>query len=220
MMTTDVVRVQRGTFLKEIAQLLAEHHISAVPVVDDEERPVGVVSEADLLRKLLGLTAVLPDGHEQPRVTEQRRVRDDMRKADATTAEGLMTGPAVVARPLWTIVEAGWVMEVRRVKRLPVVDGDGRLVGVISRSDLLQIFLRRDRAIREEVLEGVLTRTLGLPPSAITVDVADGHVTLSGFVERRSVIPIAVRLCRDVDGVVDVLDRLEYGIDDSQDVGP
>ncbi|MCX4547768.1 CBS domain-containing protein [Streptomyces sp. NBC_01387] len=207
MMSTDVVRVQRGTFLKEIARLLAEHHISAVPVVDDEDRPVGVVSEADLLRKQLGLTALLP---------AFRQEDDHHQKTEATTAEGLMTSPAVVAHPDWTIVEAGWLMQARRVKRLPVVDGGGRLVGVISRSDLLHVFLRRDRAIQEEVLEGVLTRTLGLSPSAITVDVADGHVTLSGVVDRRSVIPTAVRLCRGVDGVVDVSERLTYDVDDSR----
>lgn len=215
-MTTDVVRVQRGTILKEIAQLLAEHHISAVAVVDDDERPVGVVSEADLLRKQLGLTALLPEGYPQARSGAHDEEPDEvLGKIGATTAEGLMTSPAVVARPEWTVVEAGWVMEARRIKRLPVVDDDGVLVGMISRSDLLQIFLRRDRAIQEEVLEGVLTRTLGLSPSAITVDVTDGHVTLSGLVERRSVIPTAVRLCRGVDGVVAVLDRLEYSVDDS-----
>lgn len=204
-MSTDVVRVQRGTFLKEIARLLTEHRISAVPVVDDDDRPVGVVSEADLLRKQLGLTALLP---------AVRQEGDQHSKTEATTAEGLMTSPAVVAQPGWTIVEAGRLMEARSIKRLPVVDGDGRLTGVISRSDLLQVFLRRDRAIQEEVLEGVLTRSLGLSPSAITVDVSDGHVMLSGVVERRSVIPAAVRLCRGVDGVVDVSERLQYDLDD------
>lgn len=205
-MSTNVVRVQRGTFLKEIARLLTEHRISAVPVVDDDDRPVGVVSEADLLRKQLGLTALLP---------AVRQDSDHHSKTEATTAEGLMTSPAVVARPDWTIVEAGWLMQARSVKRLPVVDDAGRLAGVISRSDLLQVFLRRDRAIQEEVLEGVLTRTLGLSPSAITVDVSDGHVMLSGVVERRSVIPAAVRLCRGVDGVVEVSERLQYDVDDS-----
>lgn len=126
-----------------------------------------------------------------------------------------MTSPAVVARPEWSAVEAARVMERRRIKRLPVVDASGRLIGVLSRSDLIQLFLRRDRAIQEEILEDVVTRTLGLPPSAVTVDVDDGTVTLSGTLGRRSLVPILVRLCETVDGVVAVDDRLAYEADDT-----
>jgi CBS-domain-containing membrane protein len=125
-----------------------------------------------------------------------------------------MTSPAVVARQEWTVVETARVMEAHRVKRLPVVDEAGRLTGVISRGDLLRVFMRRDRAIQEEIREDVLTRTLGLAPSSITVEVTDGHVVLSGTVERRSLLPVIMRLCRGVDGVVGVSDRLDYRIDD------
>jgi predicted transcriptional regulator len=114
----------------------------------------------------------------------------------------------VVAHPEWSAVKAARVMEGQRIKRLPVVDDSGRLVGVISRSDLLKLFLRRDRAIQEEILEEVLTHALGLSPSAVTVEVDDGRVTLSGTVPRQSLIPITVRLCETVDGVVDVTARL------------
>ncbi|MEV7418335.1 CBS domain-containing protein [Streptomyces sp. NPDC089919] len=189
LMTPTAVSVQRGTPFKEIARLLDEYGITAVPVVDGE-RPVGVVSEADLLRRHTGGTP-------------------------ASTAEGLMTSPAVVAHPEWSAVEAARVMEEGRIKRLPVVDADGLLIGVVSRSDLLRVFLRRDRAIQEEILEDVLTRTLGLSPSALTVEVADGRVILSGTVARRSLVPITVRLCESVDGVVEVVDRLEYEADDT-----
>ncbi|MCK7622529.1 CBS domain-containing protein [Streptomyces sp. RS10V-4] len=190
LMTPNAVTVQRGTRFREIARLLDEYDITAVPVVDDDARPLGVVSEADLLRRQLS-------------------------KTGATTAEAIMTSPAVVARPEWNVVEAARTMEQRKVKRLPVVDADGRLIGVISRSDLVQLFLRRDRAIQEEILEEVLTRTLGVAPSAVTVDVGDGTVTLTGALERRSLIPIAVRLCESVDGVVDVIDRLSFAHDDT-----
>lgn len=101
-----------------------------------------------------------------------------------------------------------------------MVDDSGRLIGVISRSDLVQLFLRRDRAIQEEVLEEVLTRTLGVAPSAVTVQVSDGHVTLTGSLERKSLVPIAVRLCESVDGVVEVVDRLSYLRDDTAAHGP
>ncbi|MFF8956454.1 CBS domain-containing protein [Streptomyces sp. NPDC014894] len=190
LMTPTAVAVQRGTAFKEIARLLDEYGITAVPVVDDDERPVGVVSEADLLRRQTSRTT-------------------------ASTAEGLMSSPAIVAEPQWSVVRAARVMEEHRIKRLPVVDGTGRLTGVVSRSDLLQLFLRRDRAIQEEILEDVLTQTLGLAPSALTVDVTDGRVTLSGTVERRSVQPVFVRLCESVDGVVEVIDRLTYRLDDT-----
>ncbi|MFJ3951232.1 CBS domain-containing protein [Streptomyces sp. Je 1-4] len=190
LMTPEAVVVQRGTPFKEIARLLDEYDITAVPVLDEDDQPVGVVSEADLLRRQIA-------------------------KLGATTAEALMTSPAVVARPEWSVVEAARTMEKKKVKRLPVVDDSGRLIGVISRSDLVQLFLRRDRAIQEEVLEEVLTRTLGVSPSAVTVEVSDGHVTLTGTLERRSLVPIAVRLCESVDGVVEVIDRLSSLRDDT-----
>ncbi|MGI5256106.1 CBS domain-containing protein [Streptomyces angustmyceticus] len=190
LMTPQAVVVQRGTSFKEIARLLDEYDITAVPVLDEDERPVGVVSEADLLRRQIA-------------------------KLGATTAEAIMTSPAVVARPEWSVVEAAKTMEKRKVKRLPVVDDTGRLIGVISRSDLVQLFLCRDRAIQEEVLEEVLTRTLGVSPSAVTVEVADGTVTLTGTLDHKSLVPIAVRLCESVDGVVEVVDRLGYRRDDT-----
>ncbi|WP_411136545.1 CBS domain-containing protein [Streptomyces sp. C10] len=190
LMTPEAVVVQRGTPFKEIARLLDEYDITAVPVLDEDDQPVGVVSEADLLRRQIA-------------------------KLGATTAEAIMTSPAVVARPGWSVVEAARTMEKKKVKRLPVVDDSGRLIGVISRSDLVQLFLRRDRAIQEEVLEEVLTRTLGVSPSAVTVEVSDGHVTLTGTLERKSLVPIAVRLCESVDGVVEVIDRLSALRDDT-----
>ncbi|MFV2121731.1 CBS domain-containing protein [Streptomyces sp. Act-28] len=191
LMTPEAVAVRPDASAEEIARLLDEYGISAVPVVDEDERPIGVVSEADLLRRL---------------PAEGR---------GSSTAGGLMSGPAVVARPGWNAVEAARVMERHHVRRLPVVDASERLIGVLSRSDLIRLFLRRDRAIQEEILEDVVTRTLGLPPSAVTVDVEDGTVTLGGTLGRRSLVTILVRLCEAVDGVVAVVDRLAYRVDDT-----
>ncbi|MGW7459452.1 CBS domain-containing protein [Streptomyces sp. NPDC054797] len=185
LMTRTAISTQRGTTFKEIARLLDEFGITALPVVDETNRPVSVVSEADLLR---------------------RRTSG----SGANTAAELMTSPAITARPEWSVVRAARVMEKHRVKRLPVVDSAGQLIGVVSRSDLLQLFLRRDRAIQEEILEDVLTHTLRLSPSALTVEVEDGLVTLSGSVQRRSLVPIVLRLCQSVDGVVDVINRLHF----------
>lgn len=189
LMTPTAVSVQRGTPFKEIARLLKEFDISAVPVVDEDDRPVGVVSEADLLRKRSS-------------------------GSGSNTAADLMTSPAITAQTEWSVIRAARVMRGRQVKRLPVVDATGRLIGILSRSDLLQLFLRRDHAIEEEILEDVVTHTLGLSPSSLTVEVADGLVTLSGTVSRRSLVPIVLRLCQSVDGVVDVVNRLDYAQDD------
>ncbi|MFQ6142031.1 CBS domain-containing protein [Streptomyces seoulensis] len=194
LMTPTAVSVRPGTPFKEIARVLDEYDITAVVVADDQDRPLGVVSEADLLRRHTS-------------------------GGGGNTARELMTSPAVVAEPGWQAVRAARTMEEYRVKRLPVVDGEGRLVGVISRSDLVRLFLRRDRAIQEEILEDVIVRTLGLPPSALTVEVAEGRVTLSGTVAAKSLIPVAVRWCGRVDGVVDVVNRLAFERDDEADHG-
>ncbi|MEU6576788.1 CBS domain-containing protein [Streptomyces sp. NPDC046805] len=191
LMTPTAVSVRTGTPSEEIAPLLVEYGITAVPVVDDQGRPVGVVSEADLL-------------HRRPSA------------GPGSSAGDLMTSPAVVAQPEWNAVRAARTMERHKIKRLPVIDGTGRLIGVISRSDLLQLFLRRDQAIQEEIREDVVGRTLGLPPSALTVDVTDGKVTLSGRVRRRSLVPVVVRLCEGVDGVVDVTGHLGFDLDDNE----
>ncbi|MER5435232.1 CBS domain-containing protein [Streptomyces sp. NPDC002588] len=209
LMTTPVVKVDRDTGFKEIAKLLAEYDITAVPVVDDEERAVGVVSEADLLRKeaaQLDPAGLLPVLRPGPSARA---------KAEATTAAGLMNSPAVTARPQWTAVEAAQVMERHHVKRLPVVDEADRLVGVISRADLLRVFLRSDSAIREEISGEILLRTFGITPGAITVRVVDGRVSLKGTVERKSLVPVVVRLCQGVDGVVGVSAELGHRVDDT-----
>ncbi|WP_406102460.1 CBS domain-containing protein [Streptomyces sp. NBC_01003] len=189
LMAPTAISVQRGTPFKEIARLLDEFDITAVPVVDEAEHPVGVVSEADLLHKRVA-------GRGSP------------------TAAEIMTSPAITAAPEWSVVRAARVMGRHSVKRLPVVDAAGRLIGVLSRRDLVQLFLRRDQSIREEIVEDVLVRTLQLSPSALSVEVTDGVVTLSGTVGRRMVIPVVVRLCHSVDGVVDVINRLGYERDD------
>ncbi|MFG3294851.1 CBS domain-containing protein [Streptomyces sp. NPDC048179] len=185
LMTHEVVRARRDTSFKEIVRLLADNDVTAVPVVDELDHPVGVVSEADLLRKC-------------------------SEKAEGSRAEELMSAPAVCARPEWTVVEAARVMTLQKVKRLPVVDEAERLTGVVSRGDLLRIFLRRDDAIREEIARDVLGRTLGLAPSDVSVEVREGRVTLTGTVEVNSLIPIIERLVGNVDGVVSLAAHIGY----------
>lgn len=208
-MTPGVVSVAPDTPFKEIARLLAGNDITSVPVIDDQDRPLGVVSEADLLRH--EAAAEDPNGLlPKPRMSVRDRDR-----SQATTARGLMTSPPVCARPEWTVVEAARVMEQRHFKRLLVVDEAGRLIGIVSRSDLLRVFLRHDQAIREEIRLDVVGRVLGLSPDQIPVTVADGVVTVSGTIEHRSVAHALIGLAQGVDGVIAVVDRLNYRIDDT-----
>ncbi|MFE2643839.1 CBS domain-containing protein [Streptomyces nigra] len=209
LMTRGVVKARRDLPFKEIVRLLAEHDVTAVPVVDDQDRPVGVVSEADLLRKTADQAD--PSGRTPvPHLEAWERA-----KAEGARADQLMSAPAVCARPEWNAVEAARAMEVHHVKRLPVVDETDRLLGILSRSDLLRLFLRRDDAIRDEITGDVLRATMGLTFSEVSVDVREGQVSLRGSVEYRSQVPIIERLCRSVDGVVSVDEDIAYRTDDA-----
>ncbi|WP_370147138.1 CBS domain-containing protein [Streptacidiphilus sp. EB129] len=209
LMTSAVVHVRPDASFKEIARLLAEHDITSVPVLDDQDRPLGVVSEADLLRHEAAVedpAGLLP----APDLSDRDQVR-----SRATTARGLMSSPAVCARPEWTVVEAARLMNQRGFKRLVVVDEAGRLIGVVSRGDLLRVFLRHDTAIREEIRHDVIARLLRLSVDEVGVRVHDGQVTLSGTLKHRSVAAALTGLCRGVDGVVSVTEDLGYRVDDT-----
>ncbi|MFC9329254.1 CBS domain-containing protein [Kitasatospora sp. NPDC057015] len=197
-MTRDVVRVAPATGFRAIVELLHAYGITAVPVVDDADRPVGIVSEADLLRT--------QSAQEDPTALQPPPAGGPDR-AGAATAQQLMTSPAVCVAPGATVVAAARLMAGRHIKRLPVVDGEGRLVGLVSRGDLLKAFLRDDRAIRQDIVEEVLGHVAGVSPAAVGVEVAQGRVVLSGTIEAPHLVPIVLRLCRSVDGVVSVTDR-------------
>ncbi|MFE1907922.1 CBS domain-containing protein [Streptomyces gardneri] len=215
LMTREVVSVRGDTPFKEIVRTLSRHQVTAVPVVDGDGRVVGVVSEGDLLRKTADQAAA-PSG--MPAVPDLETW--ERAKAEGTRAEELMSAPAVCARPDWTVAEAARLMEVQRVKRLAVVDGDDHLVGIVSRRDLLGIFLREDDDIRREIVEDVLGDTLRLEPSALAVDVHDGRVELRGRLPFRGMLPAIERMCATVDGVVTVSGtRLAYDVDDTEQGG-
>lgn len=210
-MTRDVATVRADTPYRQIVDLLAERKVSAVPVLDQAGMVIGVVSEADLLHKI-----ELADQNEQPRVFEWGRGRAARAKAASSVARDLMTSPAYVIGPDDSIVSAAKVMDVEGVKRLPVVTESGRLVGIVSRRDLLGVFLRSDEELAEEIQTEVVRRILWATPEQVRVHVDDGVVTLTGKLERRSLIPVAERLVRAIDGVVRVeTSGLGYEMDDS-----
>lgn len=209
-MTGDVVTVNEHTPFKEIAQLLADHRVSALPVLDAGGRVVGIVSEADLLLK-----EEYPAGPPTGWLFEGRRRRATRAKATGGTAVELMTAPAVTVGPDATVAEAARLLHRHGVKRLPVVDPAGPLLGIVSRADLLKVFLRSDDEIARDVRQDVLQRAMWVYPGTVGVRVRGGVVTLTGRLERRSLIPIAVGLVHGVDGVVDVVDRLSFELDDT-----
>ncbi|KOU61704.1 CBS domain protein [Streptomyces sp. MMG1533] len=216
-MTTDVVRAEYGTPFKEVARRLADHRISGLPVVDEDDKVIGVISETDLVMR----QAATPDPYEQPRrrprlVALTRSARRQAAKAKARTAGQLMTEPPVTVHADDTIVEAARTMAQRHVERLPVLDEAERLVGIVTRRDLLQVFLRPDSEIGREVVEEVLVGALWLAPRGIDVSVTEGVVTLAGHMERKSETEIAVSMTRQIDGVVAVVDQLTYRLDDAR----
>jgi CBS domain-containing protein len=209
-MTTEVATVREGTPFKDVLALLRERDLSGVPVLDADDRLVGVVSHADLLPKQ---SAGQPDGSRRVRLPRQ-----SARRIQATTAAGLMSTPVHTVGPDATVAEAASLLEAHRVRRMPVVDEAGALVGIVSRRDLLEVFLRPDEDIAAEIAHDVFEHALGVPvgPAAVTIEVRHGLVVLRGELERRSLIPIAERLTSRVDGVVDVRSQLSYASDDTR----
>ncbi|UUN25635.1 CBS domain-containing protein [Streptomyces sp. FIT100] len=204
LMVDNVVSVIPKTSFKEVAKLLAVHGISGLPVVDTDDKVLGVISESDLVLRQAGVGAE----------TEPVRSSADA-TAQAMRARELMSHPAITVQADSTIAAAARRMAEQRVERLPVVDEDDRLVGIVTRRDLLQVFLRPDPDIRREVVDEILEQTLWLSPDAVQVHVIDGVVTLEGQLERFSSIQVVVRLAQEVDGVVAVVDKLTFRYDDS-----
>jgi CBS domain-containing protein len=200
-MTTPVVTVDRITPYKEIARLLAEHKVSGVPVLVLGRHVAGVVSEGDLI--------AARDAHAPVR---RSRLPWAARRPQhlGLTAADLMTSPAVTIHPDATISAAARMMAAHHLRRLPVVASDGTLIGIVSRRDLLRLYLREDAHIARQVDE-MLTEILPGGPAGIHVGVQDGVVTLTGQPELASeqdLLPVAVRLAWDIDGVVDVIDKV------------
>ncbi|MFF3448311.1 CBS domain-containing protein [Streptomyces sp. NPDC002667] len=214
-MTADVVRAEYGTPFKEVARLLADHRISGLPVVDEDDKVIGVLSETDLMVHQATVPYPYEPKHRVRLAELTPGAKRRTAKGTARTAGGLMTTPPVTVHADDTIAQAARVMAQRHVERLPVLDEEDRLVGIVSRRDLLRVFLRPDQEIRDEVIEDVLVRTLWLSPRSVDVFVTAGVVTLAGQMERRSETEIAVSMTRRIDGVVDVVGDLTYRLDDA-----
>ena len=209
LMTTDVVTVPPQASLKEVATVLSDRRISGLPVVDENGRVAGVVSEADILRKEIGLAAgrggaldwLLGDGN------------GTAGKAAARTAGEAMSSPAITIEPGRPVAEAARLMLERGVNRLPVVLG-GELVGIVARADLVRAFRRSDEEIEREILDDVLVHTLWIDPGRLEVSVRDGEVALAGELRTRTEVELVVAYVGRVPGVVDVRSGLRWAVDD------
>ena len=214
LMTRSVVSVRAETPLKEVARLLVGHRISGLPVVDEGDRVLGVVSEADLLLKEQDPELLV----RRPLVRffgESKANRARLAKIGARTAGDAMTTPAITILPTQRISAAAAVMTERRVNRLPVVDENRRLLGIVTRADLIRAFIRTDADLARTIREEVLLRNLWLDPLTFQIDVRDGRVEIRGHVERWSTAEMVERTVALVPGVVDVRSLITWSLNDS-----
>ena len=203
-MTTRVMWVHKDASYKEMAARLRQYRISAFPVVDDDMKVIGVVSEADMLPK-----EGLEDKEGLSGMVGGILHRKDHEKAEGVTAGDLMSSPAVTVSPGDSVEHAARLMYTRAIKRLPVIDGAGRLAGIITRTDILAVFDRPDGEIRKEITDLIL-RELLQDPRRFDLTVKDGIVTLRGEPESADLGHELVRKTRHIQGVVAVRDRLSY----------
>ncbi|MET9885652.1 CBS domain-containing protein [Streptomyces sp. NPDC006430] len=185
LMTCEVVTARRDTPFKELTRLLALHRITGLPVVDEDDKVVGVVSRTDLTRRRSVPSRLMPH----------------------VSAGALMTAPAVTVHPEQRVAEAARIMERRRIDRLPVVDEEDRLIGITTRRDLLRTFLRTDDEIHSEVAAEVTARLPTPAEGGLRVLVKDGIVTLQGIAPPDTDSTALLRAAWRVDGVVGVVYR-------------
>ena len=209
LMTTDPITTTPGALLKEAARIMVREKISGLPVMEGS-KVVGIVTEGDFLRqeanrdqpyRLSLLEALFGEGGAEPTVE---------------TVGEVMTEPVITITPDATVSEAARVMSHRKVKRLPVLDDGGNLIGVISRADVVNAFTKPDEVIEDEVREDIVRRLLFLEPDVIDVGVDDGVVTLSGELENRTEAHLLEELTRRIAGVVRVVSNLTYEVDDQR----
>jgi CBS domain-containing protein len=204
-MSKDVVVVLPDEDFKSCVKLMNLHEVSALPVVDRDGKALGVLSESDLLAK------------ERERGARRPMLGIHWGEDDGSgrTAGDMMTAPAICIGPTASIPEAARLMYREAVKRLPVVDAEGVVIGVVSRADLLKTFIRSDESIRRDVIDDVIKKALFIDPKTVHVDVTNGLVRLSGELESKSLCNVLVRMAQRVEGTVGVDSTLRYRLDDS-----
>jgi CBS domain-containing protein len=214
-MTTPVVTAGEAMPFRDLAALLYAKDIGGVPVVAMDGQVLGVVSGSDLTAKAAGMAT------STGLRLESRSRRRERRRALARSAGELMTTPAVTVAPEATIEQAARTMRCHQVGRLPVTFRvTGRLAGIVTRSDLLRVYLRSGEEIRAEIEARVLPRIPGVDPRRLAVAVRDGVVSISGRVEPRSAVSGLVRATLEVEGVIGVDQAIAFDVDDRYPIIP
>jgi CBS domain-containing protein len=209
LMTTHVVTASPETPLKRVARMLTRYRISGIPVCDADGTVLGVVTEADILCKQQGFSQ--EPGGLLGRLFEKADAEGE--RILARTAGEAMTTPPVTIAPHASTSEAARIMTTRHINRLPVVH-EGRLVGIVSRADLVRAFHRSDAEIEQELTEDVLLQQMWISPHEVEVAVDDVVVTLAGMVENKTQAQLVAAYARRVPGVVDVESRITWRVDD------
>ena len=209
-MTTHVHVATPQAQFKVLVRLIEDNKVSAIPIVDQQGIPVGIVSEADLLLK--ERRHELESGND---MLHLRRRRQERAKAEGTVASDVMTSPAITVPAGTPLSEAAQMMQKKNIRRLVVVDQRGRIAGIVSRSNLLQVFLRTDDELQDEIVGRLIPVLVSLSPERVKVEVRSNIVTLSGELDRKTDVEILARTTRELDGVVDVVNRLTFSWDDT-----
>jgi len=210
LMTTDVITVSRSAPLKEAARRMIEAGVSGLVVTDDAGHIEGVITEADFVKaesdrradkRARLLRWLMPE----PEMPSSERVVEDAMTADVVTL-----GPGA------DHAEAARVMRKAGIKRIPIVDEEGALVGIVSRSDILRAFARSDSEIIDEISNHILGDVLWIDRRRVEVGCIDGNVTLEGRLETKSDAMLVEEMARRVDGVVSVAASLTWEIDNTK----
>ncbi len=213
-MTLHVLAVTESTSLREVAATMTSWGVSRLPVLDSSGRLAGMISAADV-QSVVRIGAGPRAGRWPGRRDGAPRWGRFQRAASTYRAADLMRAPAAVITPEASVAAAARAMDRAGVRQLPVLDPGGHLAGIVSRGDLVRVFLRSDADIQYEIIQDVFTRYLGTNPALVRVSVMAGLVTLAGEVELKTMIPLAVRMTRSVDGVADVRSTLTFAVDDT-----
>jgi CBS domain-containing protein len=205
-MSTHVIAARESASFKEMAAMLRNQRVSAFPVIDDDNKVIGVVSETDLLAKEALEGTV-------PRTLQSMTRQRVQSQVNGVTAADLMTKPAVTIGPDEPVTHAARLMYNQRVKRLPVISDDGVLIGIVTRSDVLSVYSRPDAEIQHAVIQDLILGTYRFNPDTFTVTVKDGIVTIEGTPETTPAGHDIIGAVRHMEGVVAVRDRLSYPSD-------
>lgn len=209
LMTTEVVSVGPEDPIKEAARIMVDSAVSGLPVIDGDGKLVGIVTEADFVAGEAGRRADNRAG--LLRFLLNRQTIGDEEKS----VSDLMTPNVITVGPDTDHTEAARKMDREGVKRLLVTDG-GKVVGIVSRADMLRAFTRSDEDIVEELTQHLIRDVLWLDPASVRVESVDGNVVLDGRLENRSDATLLVELARRVDGVASVNDQLGWEYDNTK----